>query len=209
MTTFYLIRHGEKMRDEIMVGREPGVHLTANGQRQARRLAAYLKKTGITHIFSSPLERALDTIQPLAALKKLTVEARAAFHEVDMGQWTGQPKAKVQRTPAWHRYCRFPGGTSIPGGETLAEVQARMVSEIVRLSETLPDREVAIATHEDPIRVTICHFIGAPINVFEHITVRFGSITILRLDKERAVLELMDVLPPGDPRLEMSRRSTA
>src|SRR4051812_13982009 len=186
MTKFYLIRHGEKMHADIMVGREPNIHLTPNGRRQAQRLARSLKRTAIARIFSSPLERAQKTILPLAKIKRLKVETHPAFNEVDMGRWTGRKMAQVGRTQAWHHYCRFPGGSVIPGGETLPEVQSRMVSEMIRLSQSLPDQEVAIVTHEDPIRLTICHFIGAPIDVFEHITVRLGSMTILTLHEYRA-----------------------
>src|SRR5436853_7897201 len=95
MTTFYLIRHGEKDTNDAMVGRMPGVHLTAKGRRQAQAIGLHLKKANITRLLSSPLERAVETAQPLADFKRLTVESALAFHEIDMGKWTGIKMRKL------------------------------------------------------------------------------------------------------------------
>jgi len=196
MATFYLIRHGDKQRTDLMVGRMPGVHLTAVGQRQARAVARRLKKVRLTALYASPLERAVETAQPLARARKLRIETRAAFEEVDVGDWTGMKMATLRRTRAWRELAAFPAGRPIPGGETLAEVQARIVSELIRLNAAAPNGEIAVVTHEDPIRLAICHFIGAPMNAYEHVTVKPGSITILRLDRDCAVLERVDEPPP-------------
>src|SRR4051794_33621908 len=62
MATFYLVRHGDKnVNAELMVGRRPGVHLTEKGEEQARALAAALSSRRIDRIFSSPMERAVET----------------------------------------------------------------------------------------------------------------------------------------------------
>jgi broad specificity phosphatase PhoE len=199
MTTFYLIRHGDKTDSDTMVGRAPGVHLTAQGRLQAKRVARHLRFAAIERIFSSPLERAVETVQPLAKAKGLPIESSLAFHEIDMGAWTGVPMKRLNAIPSWRRFCRFHGGTSIPHGETLAEAQARMVSQMIRLHEEHPRKGIAIATHEDPIRLAVCFFIGAPIEVYEHLTIRLGSVTVLTLDAERAIVERMDEVPEGRP----------
>lgn len=195
MTTFYLIRHGEKDADDRMIGRMPGVHLTAGGRRQARALAKHLKATPLARCLSSPLERAIETAEPLARARKLEVRAALAFHELDMGDWTGISMRKLVSLPSWKHFCRFHGGTAIPGGETLAEAQARVVSEMIRLRAEHPNDGIAIVTHEDPIRLAICYFIGAPIGVYDKITIRPGSLTILRVDAEHAIVDRLDEVP--------------
>lgn len=201
MARFFLIRHGDKQHDDRMVGREPGIHLKRSGQAQARRLARHLRNLRVDQIYCSPLERARETVGPLAKGKGLPVEPSAAFDEIDMGEWTGRSKAAVTRTPEWKRFMRCSVGTSIPGGETLAEAQARFVSGLIRLAERARAANIVVGTHEDPIRLAVCYFIGAPIGAYEHITIRSGSLTQLTLDQRGAVLELLDVLPAGDPRL--------
>jgi broad specificity phosphatase PhoE len=198
MTTFYLIRHGEKeTSDELMVGRAPGVHLTPRGRTQARRVAARLRREKIAYICSSPLERAVETAEPLAEAKKLEIHSSAAFHELDMGDWTGKTMTQLGRVPSWKHFCRYHGGTAIPGGETLAEAQARVVSEMIRLRGKYPNGGIAVATHEDPIRLAVCYFMGAPIEVYEHFKIRLGSVTVLMLDRERAIVERLDEVPGG------------
>jgi probable phosphoglycerate mutase len=196
MATFYLVRHGDKQRGDLMVGRMPGIHLTPLGHRHARAIAHRLARVPIDRIFASPLERTMETAQPLARAKKLRIETRAAFDEVDVGEWTGQRMSKLTRTRAWRALANFPAGRPIPGGETLAEVQARIVSALIRLNADAPRGQIAVFTHEDPIRLAICHFIGAPMNAYEHITVRAGSITTVRLDHDCAVLDRLDETPP-------------
>jgi broad specificity phosphatase PhoE len=195
MATFYLIRHGDKEKADVMVGRLPGIHLTKLGHRQARAISARLSDAPIARIFASPLERAVETAAPLAKAKKLRIETRPALTEVDTGEWTGMPLQKLKRTRAWRELAKFPAGRPIPGGETLPEVQARIVSELIQLNVAYPREHIAVFTHEDPIRLALCHFIGAPMNAYEHITVKLGSICTLRLNVDCAVLERIDELP--------------
>lgn len=201
MAQFYLIRHGDKDHSEIMAGRSPGIHLTISGRQQARRLAAHLARVPVTGILSSPRERAIETAAPLAKIKRLPIQAEAAFDEVDMGDWTGRSRASVARLPSWKRFRRSSVDAAIPGGETLAEVQCRMVSAMIRLRDRKPNARWVVATHEDLVRLAVCYFIGAPISVYESITIRTGSITLVDLDADGATLQLMDVLPERDPRL--------
>jgi broad specificity phosphatase PhoE len=77
----------------------------------------------------------------------------------------------------------------------LPEVQSRIVSEIIRLRARRPRGTLAIFTHEDPIRLAVCHFIGAPINVYEHIMIPLGSVTVLVLEKQRTILDRLGVVP--------------
>jgi probable phosphoglycerate mutase len=196
MTTFYLIRHGAKMSEDAMVGRMPGIHLTAEGRRQAAAIGEHLRRARITQLFSSPLERAVETAEPLARLKRLEVQSSLAFHEIDMGSWTGRPKRALTALASWKRFCRFPAGTEIPGGETLPEAQSRIVSEIVRLRHAHANTGIAIVTHEDPIRLAICHFIGAPTNVYDKISIRLGSVTVLQIDTHRVLLDRVNEVPP-------------
>lgn len=73
-TTIYLIRHGE-------YDKEDNTHLTDNGIEQANKLALLLKEEGISHIISSPIERAKKTALPLSKLLDCDIEEDAAFTE--------------------------------------------------------------------------------------------------------------------------------
>ena len=68
MPLLLLIRHGENefVKSSKMAGRIPGIHLNEKGRKQAEALGEALQDFPITSIYSSPLERAMETAQPIA-----------------------------------------------------------------------------------------------------------------------------------------------
>ena len=79
----HLLRHGEVHNPQgILYGRSTGFHLSERGRAMADRVADRIGDRDITHIVSSPLERAQETATPLAAARGLTVRARRAGDRV-------------------------------------------------------------------------------------------------------------------------------
>ncbi|MBE0696285.1 MAG: histidine phosphatase family protein, partial [Anaerolineaceae bacterium] len=74
MTTLLLIRHGENsMVGKRLAGRLPDVHLNEKGKQEAEQLAKVLGKAPIKAVYSSPLERAVETAEPLAQVLNLPI----------------------------------------------------------------------------------------------------------------------------------------
>jgi hypothetical protein len=117
MTTFLLIRHA--LCDPVgrsIAGRQPGIHLNNPGRGQARRLAEWLGPITLDAIYSSPLERALETASPIAQAKGLQVHPAEAWNEIDFGEWTGRALADLDPLPEWRRRCpAFPRGSRAGG----------------------------------------------------------------------------------------------
>ena len=88
MPIVFLVRHGENdfMKNKVLAGRIPGIHLNETGKKQAEQVAKQLKKFPITGIYSSPLERAYETAAPLANAMNLEVIKRDELLEVDYGE---------------------------------------------------------------------------------------------------------------------------
>jgi probable phosphoglycerate mutase len=182
MTTFLLIRHG--MTDAVgktITGRLPGVHLNEAGQKQADDLPSRLKRWKIDAIYSSPLERALETAAPAARKLGLKVMMSEALSEVDFGEWSGRSLAELDRLPEWRLYNTFRSGTRAPGGELATEVQTRMVEQLTRYSRQHPDQIVAVLSHADAIRIALVHFLGMPIDLMHRLEIRPASISAVRL----------------------------
>jgi probable phosphoglycerate mutase len=182
MTTFLLIRHG--MTDAVgktITGRLPGVHLNEAGQRQADDLPSRLKRWKIDAIYSSPLERALETAAPAARILGLKVMMSEALSEVDFGEWSGRSLAELDQLPEWRLYNTFRSCTRAPGGELATEVQTRMVEQLTRYSRQHPDQIVAVFSHADAIRLALVHFLGMPIDLMHRIEIRPASISAVRL----------------------------
>ncbi|HEY7388293.1 MAG TPA: histidine phosphatase family protein [Bryobacteraceae bacterium] len=183
MTTFYLIRHA--MNDYVgkaLAGWLPDVHLNAEGREQAARLAKALAGVGFTHIYSSPLDRALETAAPLAQAAGLSVQTREELGEIRTGDWTGKTFAQLDADPEWRIYNQYRAGARVPGGELLVETQTRMVAEITRLRQAHPRGKVAIVSHADPIRATLVFFLGMPIDFFQRIDIQPASFSVFSLE---------------------------
>lgn len=189
MTTIFLIRHGETDKvGKTISGWLPGVSLNRAGVTQAGKLAERLAGAGIAAIFSSPLERALETAQPLAARLRLQVEAREALGEIRFGDWTGRDIEDLDRDPEWRRFNSFRSSTRAPGGEGMLEAQLRMVSELTDLRRRHPDEAIAVVSHGDPIRAAIAHYAGIPLDLFQRFEISPASVSILRLSEDTAAL---------------------
>src|SRR5436309_3460031 len=92
MTRFLFIRHADHdlLHQGKIAGRLPGVHLSSLGREQANELPNRLPVLPIDSIYCSPLERACETAEPLAARLEIKVEIAEEFNEVNMGDWTNR-----------------------------------------------------------------------------------------------------------------------
>ena len=117
MTKFFLIRHAAtETAGKRLSGRKPGVHLNAEGQAQAESLAQRLSGVGISAIYNSPLERAIETAEPLARLLNLDHARCENFLEIDFGRWTGCAVTDLENDPEFKLFNSFRSCTRIPGG---------------------------------------------------------------------------------------------
>ena len=183
MSTFYLIRHAANdWLGKVIAGWTPGVNLNTEGRAQADRLAWKLLGRGITRIYSSPLERALETAAPVAKALGLKVEVRDALGEVRYGEWTGKPFTELEKDPRWARFNQLRSSARPPGGETMLEIQARMTTELESLRLRHPEETVAVVSHGDPIRAVLMHFLGMPIDMVHRIEISPASVTVVTLE---------------------------
>lgn len=190
-TYFLLIRHGENdwVGTDRLAGRTPGVYLNEKGQQQAQALVQLLHQQPIAAIYSSPLERCLQTAQPLAVECNLPVVAEDGILEVDYGEWRGANLKELAKLPEWHRVQHYPSTFRFPGGESLREVQNRAVGTVERLRDAHPNAVVALFSHGDVIRTTIAHYMGTALDLFQRVIISTASVTVLAFfDQTPAIL---------------------
>lgn len=200
MSTFYLIRHAERSGDQTMLaGRMPGFRLSSTGQAQAERLARFLARERIAHVFASPLERARETAAPLARALGLVVQELPGIGELDAGEWTGKTFRELDAGDArWRRFNRLRATTPIPGGETAIGIQARFVGEMMRLREMLPEEGIALVSHADPIKIALATVLGAPLDFYDRLEVGLASVSVLEWTDGGAKVLRMNVAAPEE-----------
>lgn len=185
MTTLLLIRHGHTDAvSRYIAGRRPALPLTEKGRHEAAALAGWLAPLPIHRLIASPLERAQETAAILAGRWNLTVETAGEVIEVDFGDWTGLSFAELIADPQWRLYNSHRGSLTIPGGERVVDVQARMVGFLIRLSEEAPGQTIAIVSHGDAIRSAVTFFLGLPVDFFQRFEISPASISAIRLGPE-------------------------
>jgi probable phosphoglycerate mutase len=185
MTTILLIRHAENdfVKTGKLAGRLPNVHLNKRGRQQADALAEVLKSVQLRAIYSSPLERAMETAAPLAALKNKEIGIRENLSEIQYGQWQGASIKKLIRRKLWRIIQTAPSQARFPDGESFPEAQARIVSELDTLHarHNTPKAAIACIFHSDPIKLAIAHYIGLPLDLFQRLTIAPASVSILQI----------------------------
>lgn len=192
--TVVLLRHARSVANAaaVLAGRSEGVGLDDTGLRQAQGLPQRLALVPIARLVSSPLERCLATVAPLAAARGLAAEQEPGLAEVDYGEWTGRPIKDLAAEPMWRTVQSTPSAAVFPGGEGLAEVSARAVAVLHRLiDQTTGDGALLICSHGDILKALLADALGLHLDLFQRISVGPASISVIRYVGRRPFVERM------------------
>lgn len=187
MTTILLIRHA--LTDSVgkrLSGRLPGVSLNEIGWAQAQKLALRLADLPISAIYSSPLERAIETAGRVAQSHKLQTIISPDFLEIDFGQWTNATFEELQMQTQFQHFNTFRSNTRIPGGEMMLEAQTRIIAGIEKLYQQHPQQTIAIVSHSDLIKAALAYYAGIHLDLFQRIEISPASVSVLQLFPETA-----------------------
>jgi probable phosphomutase (TIGR03848 family) len=193
MTRFLLIRHGStNMVGKRFSGRMPDVHLDENGKQQANEIAQRLKSLPIKAIYSSPLERAIETAVPLSKELNLQVQTSEEFTEIDCGEWTGKEIDELREDRKFQLFNSFRSIAPVSGGEWMAEAQLRMVKQMQNLCLIHPGETIVIVSHSDLIKAAIAYYAGIHLDLFQRIEIDPASVSIITVYDETARINLLN-----------------
>jgi probable phosphoglycerate mutase len=181
-TVVLLIRHAHT--DAVgawLAGRRDDVPLNQAGRAQAERLRTRLTSVDIGAVYSSPMQRAIETAGPLARERGLRILPNLDLTEIDFGEWTGARLDALDADPRWTRFNRLRSMAPVPRGERAIDVQARIVRALEDARIRHPNATVAFVTHCDVIRLAILHVAGAPIDFIHRFEIAPASITAVAL----------------------------
>jgi probable phosphoglycerate mutase len=170
----------------------PGVNLNEEGKDQANRLAERLKDLAISAIYSSPLERAIETAEPLAQLLNKGVFISEDFLEINFGDWTNLTIEELEQDSTFQLYNSFRSFTHIPGGELMLEAQTRFIKGLQRLCVQHPNETVAVFSHGDLIKAAVAYYAGTPLDLFLRIEISPASVSIINVFEETAQIFLVN-----------------
>jgi broad specificity phosphatase PhoE len=157
-TVVHLLRHGEVHNPEgVLYGRRDGFHLSDLGRTMAERVAAAIGDRDIVHLRSSPLERARETIAPLAEARQLEVEIDERVLESENrfeGAQFGKGRNPLRDPRTWW-LLRNPWKPS--WGEPYKHIVARMMAAVHDARAAAVGHEAVIVSHQLPIWTTRLH----------------------------------------------------
>jgi ribonuclease H / adenosylcobalamin/alpha-ribazole phosphatase len=163
-TRFVLVRHGEASGNrELRYLGATDAPLTERGREQARQLADALRAYPLAAIYSSPLTRARETANAIAAPPELETRVEDDLREGHFGAWENLTRTQVREADA-AALAAWEAGTDVapPGGESLEAVRARSVACATRLAARHMGEMVALVSHVGPIKALVCAALGLP-----------------------------------------------
>ncbi len=188
MPVILLIRHGENeyVKKGRLAGRKPGVHLNERGDLQAHALADSLANLPIKAVYSSPLDRTMETATPLAKKLKLEVVPREGLLEVDYGTWQDKTLKQLARRKLWKTVQSAPSHACFPEGESFGQAQLRIANELTALCEMHKPKDlIACVGHSDMIKLAVAYFLGLPLDLFQRLVVQPASVSTLQISPNK------------------------
>jgi broad specificity phosphatase PhoE len=169
--------------------------LDSTGQAQARAVAGRLKSEPLAALYSSPLLRARQTLDPLSERLGLPVRPHDGLLDIDYGDFQGLTHAEAAAAfpEQYELWCAVPSRAHFPHGETLADVQARLLSLLEELAACHPGQTVVLVGHQIVNKVLACTVLGINLDQIGRIQQDTAGIDVLqRVGDEWHMLRLND-----------------
>ena len=182
-TTLILVRHAKTpTTGTVLPGRAAGLSISDDGILQAKAIPASLAQVeSISAIYSSPLERARETAEPLASVRGLDVQVDERLVECDFGDWTGRRLDELSKLPEWKAVQGAPSKFRFPHGESFREMSERMINFLDWVHLTHRGQCVAAFSHADPIKALVAHCLGIHLDSFQRIVISTTGLSAISI----------------------------
>lgn len=172
LASLIFLRHGQAQNnvERRLVGRLPNVPLTAEGKTQAEYAAACIADMQVSRIYSSPIQRTMETAQIVAKHNSLEVIPDDRLTEVEMGGLTGKTYDYLMERYGnifLHFYQGSDDFTNM-GVETFANVRNRVLDIVSYTQQKHADENILLVTHMEPIKVMLSTILNmTPQNLYQ------------------------------------------
>lgn len=196
MLTVYLLRHGETAwnADGNRYCGRTDLPLTDTGIHQAKMVSDQLKGMHFDAVFSSPLQRALQTAQIASGGKQVITDPRLI--EIDFGMWEGKTKEQFigENKSLWANWMNDPENSPAGGiGETAGSVVERVNEFYEDLRKKYPSGKVLVAGHNGINRFYLSHKLGMPLRNYRKFFLDNATITWFTLgDQDDFILRCLN-----------------
>ena len=195
MARLLLVRHGTtKLHAPDRFWGSTDVALSDAGIRQAEKIRDRLQQEPVKAVYSSALSRARVTAEVIAAAVNLKVNEDASLNECNFGFVEGLTFSEIskQYPDLAEVLLGFDIDTKFPGGESLAEFDARVRQFLPALEDFKPKDTVLIVAHGGTLPLLVCHLLDLPVKAWRQLRMAQGSLSIVETFPQGAVLTLLN-----------------
>jgi broad specificity phosphatase PhoE len=185
VTVLHLVRHGQVDNPQkIVYGRRRGFRLSDRGRKEAEGVARHLGAREMARVYTSPLERAVQTATVIAGACGGEVEPREDLSEALLcAPWEGMSwrDVRVGRTREWARYLFHPLEIcEVP--EDLRALAERMGTALRAIAGAHPGQQVVVVSHGDPLKAGILALTGGDLRELHRQPIPTGGLVSLEYD---------------------------
>lgn len=169
VTKIYLIRHCQSnanARRQYNCSMKDDDGLSETGKTQAMELARFFSGIKIKSVYVSPFLRTRQTADIIARHLKTEIEIDENFRELDCGEWNGKTEDEIKEKfpEEWRGWHYDPQNNPIPRGETLFEIEARVLPRFQHIIREHKNEDIAIVTHYCVFNVVMCSLFSSLAN---------------------------------------------
>ena len=192
------LRHGqaENNTKKILAGRSPGVNLTEAGIQQAEQAGKMLESLNISAIYSSPIDRALQTAEIVGKHCDLEISIDDRLIELDMGKFTKMPYDEIFAKHG-NVFLKFYEGSeevSENGVETFTKVQKRVFDMVDFIINKHKNENVVLVTHMDPIKAMIGKVLKLKPEILFELIIANASLNIFKNNDQKLYLTAINAM---------------
>ena len=193
------LRHGqaENNTKKILAGRSPGVNLTETGIKQVEQAGLMLKSLNISKIYSSPIDRALQTAEIVGKHCDLEITNDDRLIELDMGKFTKMPYEQIfaKHGNVFLKFYEGSNEVSENGVETFANVQKRVFDMVDFVINKHKNQNVVLVTHMDPIKAMIGKVLSLKPEILFELIIANASLNIFKNNDQKYYLTAINAMP--------------
>ena len=194
------LRHGqaENNTKKILAGRTPGINLTEEGKKQAEQAGKMLESLDVSAIYSSPIDRAVQTTEIIKKYCDVEYKTDDRLIELDMGQFTMMPYQEIFNKHGNVFLKFYSGSTEVSenGVETFANVKKRINDMVDFVITKHKNENVVLVTHMDPIKAMIGRVLDLKPQILFELIIANASLSIIKNHDQNFYLTAINAMHP-------------
>jgi len=192
----YLLRHGQTdwNKHHRIMGTGP-IPLNEDGRAMIAELARALKPKGITVVYSSTVERALESARILAGEWGAELREEPRLNESPFEPWVGKSYHELADDENFKLYFERPTRARFSNGEGMADIQRRALETVARIRQEAGTGRAAAVSHSDVIKPVLAHYLGMDLDAIHRLAVANASASLVDFGETPPRIRYINVAP--------------